>query len=142
MTQKISLQKEGKHTLFSAMQHQQRRTQEQCTLMQPVPSQYIHLKGCNIILLAYDYDTNYVFTIPITDVKDETLVEAFDTIFKDLTKGGYKPIIKSTDNQAVRPIKAYLKEQRFCLEFVEPSNHRVNTVERAIKLSKATTSAV
>ena len=60
--------------------------------------------------VAYDYDINYIFVIPITDVKDATLLVAFDEIFKDLAEKGYKPTFNIMDNQAVRPIKEYLKK--------------------------------
>ena len=48
------------------------------------------------------------FAIP--DVKDETIIKVFDEIFTELTEKGYKPTFNVTDNQATKPIKAYLKK--------------------------------
>ena len=31
--------------------------------------------------IAYDYDTNYIFTKPISNVKDEIIIEAFESVF-------------------------------------------------------------
>ena len=36
--------------------------------------------------IAYDYDTNYIFTEPITDIKYETISRAFQRIFDTLVK--------------------------------------------------------
>ena len=41
-----------------------------------------------------------------------------------------------TDNQAIRPLKAYLKEDTCKWQFAEPSNYRVNAAERAIQTFK------
>ena len=44
------------------------------------------LDGKQYFFVAYDYDTNYIFAIPIPDVKDETIIKAFDEIFTELTE--------------------------------------------------------
>ena len=86
--------------------------------------------------MAYDYDTNAIFAIPIKDLKDDTIITAFDEIFKDLTEKGYKPQFNVTDNQATTPLKEYLKKEDCAWQFVEPTNHRVNAAERAIQAYK------
>ena len=96
----------------------------------------ISLDGHQYYFVAYDYDTNYIYAIPIKDVTDKTIIEAFDQVFTDLTDKGYKPTFNVTDNQASRPLKAYLKEKDCKWQFVEPHNHRVNAAERAIQTFK------
>ena len=64
-----------------------------------------------VYIIAYDYDTNYVFVIKISDIKDETLLEVFYTIFQDLTEKGHKPTPGVTNNQAMRPTKAYFRKE-------------------------------
>ena len=54
------------------------------------------------------YNSNYIFAEPIKDVKDATLVEAFQKVFETLEEWGMKPTLNITDNQAVKPIKAFL----------------------------------
>ncbi|MCP4748804.1 MAG: hypothetical protein GY874_22135, partial [Desulfobacteraceae bacterium] len=61
--------------------------------------------------IAYDYDMNYIFAERITDVKDATIIKAFDKIFTKLTEKGHKPTFNVTDNQAATPLKAYLKSE-------------------------------
>ncbi len=61
--------------------------------------------------ITYDYDINYIFTEPIADVKDATIIAAFDKVFTKLTKKGHKPTFNVTDNQTATPLKAYLKSE-------------------------------
>ena len=61
--------------------------------------------------MAYDYDTNYTFAIPIKNVTDAAIIEAFIKVFTTLKEKGYKPMFNVTDNQAVTPIKEYLRKK-------------------------------
>jgi len=70
----------------------------------------ILLDGHQYYFIAYDYDSNYIFAEPIKDVNDATLVEAFQKVFETLEYRGMKPTLNITDNQAVKPIKAFLGE--------------------------------
>ena len=94
------------------------------------------LDGMQYFFIAYDYDTNYIFAEPIRDVKDATIIAAFDKVFTELTKKGRKPTFNVTDNQAETPLKAYLKTEGCKWQLVEPHNHRVNAAERAIQIFK------
>ena len=49
---------------------------------------------------------------------------------------GHKPLLNVTDNQAARPLKAFLKTKECSWQFVEPHNHRVNATERAMQSFK------
>ncbi len=62
--------------------------------------------------IAYDYDTNYIFAEPITDVKDTTIIAAFDKVFMELTEKGHKPTFNVKDNQAATLLNTYLKSER------------------------------
>ena len=44
----------------------------------------ILLDGHKYSFIAYDYDSNCIFTGPIEDVKDATLMEAFQKAFETL----------------------------------------------------------
>ena len=48
----------------------------------------VSLEGNQYYFIAYGYDTNVIFAIPIKHLKDETIISAFDEIFKDLTAKG------------------------------------------------------
>ena len=92
--------------------------------------------GKQYFFVAYDYDTNYIFALPIANVQDKTIIESFDKIFTELIEKVQKPTFNVTDNQAVTPLKKYLRAQNCRWQFVEPANHRVNADERAIQTFK------
>ena len=66
----------------------------------------ISLDGHQYYFIAYNYNSNYIFVEPIKDVKDTTLVEAFQQVFETLEDRGMKLMLNITDNQEVKPTKA------------------------------------
>ncbi len=94
------------------------------------------LDGQQLFFIAYDYDTNYIFALPITSTTDRDILEAFTTVHQQLTAKGYTPVFNVTDNQAAAPIKAYMQQHNGTVQLVEPNNHRVNAAERAIQTFK------
>ena len=64
-----------------------------------------------LLLMAYDYDTNYIFAKPISSLKDESIITAFESVFNELKDKGHKPTFKVTDNQCTKPIKAFLQKE-------------------------------
>ena len=94
------------------------------------------LKGNQYYFMAYDYDTNAIFAIPIKKLKDDSIIAAFDEIFTNLTNKGYKSQFNITDNQATTPHTKYLDKEDCKWQFVEPTNHRANAAERASKRSR------
>jgi polyhydroxyalkanoate synthesis regulator phasin len=96
----------------------------------------VTLEGHQYYFVAYAYDPNYIFAIPMRNVKDESILKAFDNVFQELKEKGFKPEFNVMDNQATRPIKEYLKKENAKWQFVEPHNHRINAAERAIQTFK------
>ena len=94
------------------------------------------LDGQQLFFVAYAYDPNYIFAIPIASTSNEHIIAAYKEVFHTLTDNGYKPTFSITDNQASAPIRAFLQQQNCRLQFVEPNNHRVNAAERAIQTFK------
>ena len=94
------------------------------------------LEGMQYYFIAYDYDTNNIFAVPTKDLKDETIIAAFEGVFNDLKSRGYMPKFNVTDNQATGPIKEFLKAEDCEWQFVKPANHRVNAAKRAIQTFK------
>ena len=90
------------------------------------------LKGNQYYFVAYNYDTNAIFAIPINKLEDDSIIAAFDEVFTDLTTKGYKPQFNVTNNQATTPLKKYLDKEDCKWPSVEPTNHRANAAERAI----------
>ena len=69
------------------------------------------INGMQYFFVAYYYDTNFIFALPIANVKYSTLVEAFDTIFTELTEKEHKSTFNVIDNQAFNPLKKYLQSK-------------------------------
>jgi hypothetical protein len=94
------------------------------------------LDGQQLFFIAYDYDTNYIFALPLNSTSDSEILEAFKQVHKGLTTKGYKPVFNVMDNQAAAPIKTFMESQQGTTQFVEPNNHRVNAAKRAIQTFK------
>ena len=94
------------------------------------------INGMQYFFVAYYYDTNFIFALPIANVKDATLVEAFDTVFTELTEKVHRPTSNITNNQAVNPLKRYLQRKNCRWQFMEQMNHRVNAEECDIQTFK------
>ena len=96
----------------------------------------VSLEGNQYYFLAYDYNTNAVFAIPMKKLEDKIIIEAFDKIFTYLTIRGYRPTFNATDNQATTPLKEYLAKENCAWQFFEPTNYKVNAAEQAIQTFK------
>ena len=67
----------------------------------------VSLEGNQYYFVAYAYDPNYIFALPLPNLRDETIIKAFDEVFQQLKNKGFKPSFNVTDNQAATPIKEY-----------------------------------
>ena len=54
------------------------------------------LEGMHAFFVAYDYDTNMIFAIPTKNLKDETIIAAFEQVFKEDTN-------QNSTSQTIRP---------------------------------------
>ena len=69
------------------------------------------LDGKHYFFVAYDYDTNYIFALPIANVQDKKIINAFNKILNVLTEKVHKPTFNVTENQAVTPLKKNIRAQ-------------------------------
>jgi hypothetical protein len=56
------------------------------------------LDGQQLFFIAYDYDTNYIFALPLVSTSDSEILVAFKQVHRMLTARGYKPVLNITDN--------------------------------------------
>ena len=94
------------------------------------------LEGKQYYIVAYDYNNNYIDAASVSDLKDAIIVEIVKDIFEKMEGKGHRPCFNVTDNQAVKPLKTYLKSKDCKWQFIEPHNHRVNAAEQAIQTFK------
>ena len=67
----------------------------------------ISFDGNQCYLVAHNYNNKCIFAVPIPDLKDDTVIRAFDGIFTELTEKGHTPTFNVADNQATSPLKEY-----------------------------------
>ena len=92
--------------------------------------------GYIAIFILYDWTKNAILATPIKDNKDKTMINAFQTHIKYITRRGFKPCFDIIVNMAPKPIKVYLKEEITRTILVEANNHQVNAADSAIQTFK------
>ena len=66
------------------------------------------MEGNQYYYIVYDYDHNYIFAKPISDLKAETIVNCMAKIFTTIERKGYAKKLNIMDNMATTKIKEYL----------------------------------
>jgi hypothetical protein len=89
-----------------------------------------------VFFVLYHYIANAILAMPIAGLDDSSIFNTYKMQFEGLASKGFKPKINIMDNQATKHIKALLTEQQCKLQLVEPHNHRMNALERAIQTFK------
>jgi hypothetical protein len=97
---------------------------------------FILLDGSVCFFVMYHYEANAILANPNSGLDNISIINAYKMQFNDLTSKGFNPKINVMDNQATKHIKAFLTEQQCKLQLVEPHNHRMNAVEKAIQTFK------
>lgn len=68
------------------------------------------LDGQQLFFVAYDYDSNYIFAIPLISTTDDDIIKAFKQVYNILKAKGLTPTFNVTDNQAATPSKLSCKK--------------------------------
>ncbi len=97
---------------------------------------FTSLDGSISFFIMYHYEANAILAKPISGLNNINFFNAYNMQFKDLIRNGFKQKLNIMDNQATKHIKALLTEQQCKLQLIEPYNHRMNAVERAIQTFK------
>ena len=92
--------------------------------------------GMTSILIIYDWITNAILAEPVRALKDETVIEAFQTKFEYLKARGFKPVFNIINNVVSKAINTCINSKEIAIQMVEPNNHRANVAERAIQTWK------
>jgi hypothetical protein len=87
-------------------------------------------------MVCYVYDCNYVKVIPMKSRPPSEWVKAYDTIHQELTVKGFKPKLKTLDNEASAALKTFFTANDVEYQLVPPHCHRRNAAERAIRTFK------
>jgi hypothetical protein len=97
---------------------------------------FMSIDGSICFFVLYHYKTKAILVKPIGNLNDCSMFDAYKEKFESLKAKGYKPKMNVMDNQATKYIKQFLTKKECNLQVVEPHNHGVDTVERAIQTFK------
>jgi hypothetical protein len=81
------------------------------------------LDGQQLFFVAYAYDPNYIFAVPIKSTTTKDIMDAFASVYNCLEAHGYKSAFAVADNQAAPAIKSFMSACNGTVQLVEPNNH-------------------
>jgi hypothetical protein len=87
-------------------------------------------------MVCYAYDCNYIIFLPMKSISASEGVKAYDHINQELTAKGFKPKLRTLDNEASRALKSFSTTNDVEYQLVPPHCHRRNAAERAIHTFK------
>jgi hypothetical protein len=90
-------------------------------------------KGNSYVMVCYVYDCNYVKVIPMKYRSASEWVKSYDTVHQDLTVKGFKPKLRTLDNEASTAFKNFFTIHDIDYQLVPPHCHRHSATERAIR---------
>jgi hypothetical protein len=93
-------------------------------------------KGNWYVMVCYDYDCNYIKVVPMKSRSASEWIKAYDHIHQELTSKGFKPKLKTLDNEVSVALKSCFTRNGVEYQLIPPHLHRLNAAERAICTSK------
>ena len=93
-------------------------------------------EGMSYIFVAYVYKLNAIMLRPMKSREDDSMVQAFTSIYSELEAAGHKPKLHVLDNECSRAVQNFLISQGTARHNVESHNHRANAAEPAVKTAK------
>ncbi len=94
------------------------------------------LEGALYLFLLYDYRSNAILVKPLKTMDHKEFVKAFQEQVTYLKKKGLKPKFNVIDNIVSKAVQEFLESENINIQIVEPHNHPVNAVGRAIQTFK------
>ena len=92
--------------------------------------------GNQYVMVAYHFDANLIWGVPIKDRRGTTLMEAWDELHNTFKKAGVAPNTYVLDNEKSKDLLACFAEAEVDYQLVAPYSHRNNLAERAIQTFK------
>jgi hypothetical protein len=89
-------------------------------------------KGNWYVMVCYVFDCNYVKVVPRKSRSSSEWVKAYDHIHQELTAKGFKPKLKTLDNEASTALKNFFTTNDVEYKLDPTHCHHRNAAERAI----------
>jgi hypothetical protein len=93
-------------------------------------------KGNSYVMVCYIYDCNYAKVIPMKSRSASEWVKEYDSFLQELTVKGFKPKVRTLNNEASAALKNFFTENDVAYQLLPPHCHRRNAAERAIRTFK------
>ena len=89
-------------------------------------------RGNQYLMVAYVHNANAILAIPVKNRSEQSLIDAYTTIYKKLTNCRLTPQLHISDNKCSTAFKQFLAVRNIKLQLVPPYDHQTNPAERAI----------
>ncbi len=93
-------------------------------------------RGNCLVMVIFKVDSNYINAEPLKDSTNGSLIQAYQTLWKQITASGVvKPKLHILDNEVSMRFKDEIKKN-CAMQLVPPDTHQRNLAERAIQTFK------
>ena len=93
-------------------------------------------RGNEYLLIAYHFDANLIYGMPIKNRKGEMFREAWEKLHDMFTIAGVAPTSWVLDNETSKELLQSFNDKSIMYQLVPPYSHRNNQAERAIQTFK------
>ena len=97
---------------------------------------YKSSRGNEYILIAYHFDSNVIWGLPVKNRQAKTLTNAWTTLHQKFAQNGLHPNTWILDNETSHELQSAMTKYNKTYQFVPPHTHRANIAERAIQTFK------
>ena len=94
-------------------------------------------RGNKYFLVIHAHHPNAICAYPIPNRKQETLLDAYQSLFAYLTRRGFAPTSLRCDNECSSLLRDFFLDRGVTVQFVPPYDHRTNPAEHAIDVFKS-----
>ena len=96
----------------------------------------ISARGHKYLFLLHDYDTNFIYAVPIKSQEAGELLRGFKACYKELLDNGFKAKDIRCDNKISDVFTEHLGVARLKFQLASPGDHQTNPAKRAIQTYK------
>ena len=93
-------------------------------------------RGMKYVMIFYIYDANYIKGVPIKNRTHKEFLRAYQEVYDELTKKGFKPKLHKLDNEKSVEVLEFVKSQNVTYQLTPPEMHRTNPAEKAVQTWK------
>lgn len=94
---------------------------------------FTFLNGNKYLFILYEYDTSYIFAMPMKNRSKDRMNCVFDALITRLNKQCFYPKVHFLDNVISKELKTNIKKNKIKFQLVPPGIKQKNNAERAIK---------